>query len=274
MRLLRWTLMIVVAFFGVLPALFIAAPGAHAACSLLGDGYSDDLFVIAYECDSFEECTEWLHEVNANLDIDGEAEISCSVADAPLKEDSPLGEPPTLIPRPPAQVEELKPACYGDSCKGLNPSGTRCEADAYTIYSEEVVINSDWSSIEGAGPWGIAEMRYSPTCRANWVRYTPYTNIDDVIRFIIDAGAQKANDGDGFGTYYGVPYIWRLGVKDTLQGPIDSSDPFSLQVTNWTAMVSAEGATCWSVEIHWRENHHAGGGERDHLGTFDADCVT
>ncbi len=38
-------------------------------------------------------------------------------------------------------------------------------------------------------------------------------------------------------------------------------------------MVSAEGDTCWSVEIRWQEDHHAGAGERDHIGTFDADCV-
>ena len=108
----------------------------------------------------------------------------------------------------------------------------------------------------------------------------PYIDIDDVIRFVINVGIKSSNDdngpggGKGLGTYNGVPYIWRLGVENSLHGPTGSSDPVSWQETKWTSMVSADGDTCWSVEIHWHEDHHAGAGERDHIGTFDADCVS
>jgi hypothetical protein len=50
--------------------------------------------------------------------------------------------------------------CYGASCNGKNPMGL-CESDAFTAAAMGV-----------AG--GMLELRYSPSCKANWGRYTQY----------------------------------------------------------------------------------------------------
>lgn len=50
--------------------------------------------------------------------------------------------------------------CDGASCNGQDPSG-RCD-DGITVAAMAVTD-------------GMLELRYSPSCKANWGRYTPYT---------------------------------------------------------------------------------------------------
>ncbi|MFH9983394.1 DUF2690 domain-containing protein [Streptomyces sp. NPDC017179] len=47
--------------------------------------------------------------------------------------------------------------CSGSRCKGLEPTAQGCASDAYTVTS---VSTSQ----------GLVELRYSPSCRANWAR--------------------------------------------------------------------------------------------------------
>src|SRR5215217_3527570 len=53
--------------------------------------------------------------------------------------------------------------CYGASCTGLDPTG-RCDGDAYTVFS--IAIN------DAAMYLGQLDLRYSPSCAANWGRFT------------------------------------------------------------------------------------------------------
>lgn len=55
-------------------------------------------------------------------------------------------------------------ACYGAGCKGLNPEG-RCAHDAKTVGAMDV---GD----------GMLELRWSPSCVANWGRFTAYTRTE------------------------------------------------------------------------------------------------
>lgn len=50
--------------------------------------------------------------------------------------------------------------CYGASCNGLDPT-ERCDGDAKTVRAMHVTD-------------GMLELRWSPSCVANWGRYTPY----------------------------------------------------------------------------------------------------
>ncbi|MFD8143923.1 DUF2690 domain-containing protein [Streptomyces sp. NPDC059708] len=48
-------------------------------------------------------------------------------------------------------------SCYADGCQGRDPSSTTCQNDARTV------ATSDYPGVE---------LRYSPTCRAAWARYS------------------------------------------------------------------------------------------------------
>ncbi|MEU1224894.1 DUF2690 domain-containing protein [Streptomyces sp. NPDC005828] len=48
-------------------------------------------------------------------------------------------------------------SCYASSCAGLDPSTTICQNDARTV------ADTDYPGVE---------LRYSPTCRAAWARYS------------------------------------------------------------------------------------------------------
>ena len=62
-----------------------------------------------------------------------------------------------FVPAMPASAA----GCYAASCEGKDPSALGCAADAYTV---AVVYDDRLGYIEGL------ELRYSPTCRANWAR--------------------------------------------------------------------------------------------------------
>lgn len=60
----------------------------------------------------------------------------------------------------PRAADAATGGCYGAGCNGLNPMG-RCNSDAITVRSIPVQD-------------GILDLRYSPSCKANWGRYNPY----------------------------------------------------------------------------------------------------
>lgn len=47
--------------------------------------------------------------------------------------------------------------CHALSCNGVDPAAAGCAGDAYTVAS----VNT---------PQGLVELRYSPSCVANWAR--------------------------------------------------------------------------------------------------------
>lgn len=154
------------------------------------------------------------------------------------------------------------PSCYGNSCDGRNPASTNCLDDAKTIYQ--------WEAKTDVGEaLGNLELRYSPKCHSNWARFSRYNGIGSQVGDAL-AGARA----------YGRPWIWRQGVANSLRGVVGSAgqetplETFTEPVTNWTTMVTADGTTCSSVQFMQRENHHAGGGSVDELGSFDAPCVS
>jgi len=140
------------------------------------------------------------------------------------------------------------PSCNGSSCDGRNPGSTNCTQDATTIQSTYAVV--------AGGKKGVLELRYSPKCYSNWVRFTPTGGLVGLF-----------GDLTG-GIVNSTPYIWRLGVANSLRGFGGRSG-----TTTWTWMVTAAGTTCSSVELSATENSTYGGGGTYPLGTYNAPCV-
>lgn len=154
------------------------------------------------------------------------------------------------------------PSCRGSSCDGRNPADTNCLDDAKTIYR--------WDATTQAGEnLGNLELRYSPKCHSNWARFTRWNGI-----------SSQLGDTTAGARAYGRAWIWRHGVDGSLRGVIGSAgqetplEALWETTTNWTSMVTADGKTCTSVQFMQVENHHAGGGSRDELGSFNAPCVS
>jgi hypothetical protein len=143
-------------------------------------------------------------------------------------------------------------SCYGISCEGINPADTICINDARTIMSRH-------ASNEVGQEVGLLELRYSPECKSNWVRFTPWYGIRSVLgNLAVEPGnPQEAN---------GSPWIWRHGVDGTLQGRVGHSSLSGAAVTSWTAMVTADGVTCSSVSLYQ--------GAGDSIGTYNAPCIS
>lgn len=145
-----------------------------------------------------------------------------------------------------AAAEVGGPDCYAASCKGLDPSTTNCTHDAYTGASQE---------LEG----GILELRYSPSCRSNWARFTQYgeeTLVHRIREAVMDMGrtATKA-------------WVWVPGqapidsINNTLEGRFDSFGPGD---TTWTAMVDGTTTVCTSISVVYSEKS-AGGSTYDRI---------
>ncbi|MFE6056064.1 DUF2690 domain-containing protein [Kitasatospora sp. NPDC056446] len=56
-----------------------------------------------------------------------------------------------------AATHQVTGGCYGSSCDDKDPVDTGCSADAFTVDSASSAL-------------GTVELRYSPSCRANWAR--------------------------------------------------------------------------------------------------------
>lgn len=159
-----------------------------------------------------------------------------------------------LVVLPSSPATAALQSCYGSSCEGLNPSNTVCASDARTILSRNAVVPS--------GNYGHLELRYSPKCHSNWVRFTAWHGV-------------RAWLGDfSGGIVGGSPWIWRAGVPNSLRGVIGKSGSFGFGQSNWTAMVTANGTTCSSVGIYSTEKSSSGSGSRYSLGTYNAPCIS
>jgi hypothetical protein len=121
--------------------------------------------------------------------------------------------------------------CYGASCTGLDPTG-RCDGDAYTVLS--IAIDS--------GPlyMGQLDLRYSPSCAANWGRFTTASGARDITLWL-------ANQPFPYG---GRVTAWNPGGPS--QQPVQSnyfcgSAP-SGSCSFWSGMVDGRGKACTGVE--------------------------
>lgn len=168
-----------------------------------------------------------------------------------------------VVPR--AQADMPKITCYGASCRDLDPSETVCADDAFTLYSMEATTPA------GSSSWGILEMRYSRTCHATWVRFTPWSGLRSWLQNLA-GGAEVA----------GSPWVWREGVADAPRGYAGQSSILNPEVSYWTSMVDATGRTCMSVDVYETEFSQSGGpwdweprpsqGGRNDLGNYTAGC--
>jgi hypothetical protein len=105
--------------------------------------------------------------------------------------------------------------CYGGSCNGKDPSDY-C-TDGRTVAAMKA-------------PDGMLELRYSPSCRANWGRYTPYgRNVGYYTKYqqTIYARVTAWNPG---GQSYGTAH--RSWVNST-----------------WSRMADGRGTACTGVEV-------------------------
>ncbi len=121
--------------------------------------------------------------------------------------------------------------CSGASCAGLNPTG-RCDGDAYTVHS--IGIN------DAALYLGQLDLRYSPSCKANWGRFTTASGS----RYIALWSAHQPYPFGGRVT------AWNPGGPS--QQPVQANytclgAPFS-SCSFWSKMVDGRGTACTGVE--------------------------
>lgn len=147
----------------------------------------------------------------------------------------------SLLGTPTSAVAQTN-KCYGAGCNGLNPTG-RCDDDAMTVASMAV------PSL-GGGFAGQLDLRYSPSCKANWGRFTPY---------------QRNFLGAIVGTpisIYGRVTVWNLGKIS--QQPIHDYSVARTIGSNWTYMVDGTTTACTGVEImQWQKNPYNNGSPDD-----------
>lgn len=110
--------------------------------------------------------------------------------------------------------------CYGGSCNGLDPS-KNC-TDGRTVASMDVQRG------------GLLELRYSPSCKANWGRYTPYQG-----RAITAAAMGQ--------TIYARVTAWNPGGKSYGTAHRDLSIPGT--GSSWSQLVDGVVTACTGVEI-------------------------
>lgn len=159
----------------------------------------------------------------------------------------------------PVTVSATGPSCYGSSCDGRDPAKTSCVHDARTLMSR----HAHRTSPPRTADIGILELRYSPSCHSNWVRFTPWTGSTAWVRDLISHAS-----------YDGLPWIWRQGVPNSLRGKVGHSSYFGRVVTTWTEMVTADGVTCSSVSLYSTADSTSGQGARDRLGEYNAPCIS
>ncbi|MCD4850785.1 DUF2690 domain-containing protein [Paenarthrobacter nitroguajacolicus] len=159
-----------------------------------------------------------------------------------------------LVPIGQAEASPAKADCYAASCTGLDPSKTKCADDAYTGASKE---------LEG----GILELRYSPSCKSNWARYTQYgqESIGTWARELFGKMARTASKA----------WIWIPGqapvgsINNSVTGTYGSFGPGD---TTWTAMIDGTTKVCTSVAIVY-STPSAGGSTSDRIEeNYDGKC--
>lgn len=157
-----------------------------------------------------------------------------------------------------SSATEYRPICYGQSCDGFDPAKTRCVDDAITLMSRHATTPLTKEDL------GILELRYSSVCHSNWVRFTPWPDLQYWIGSLV-----------GIAQPDGTPWIWRLGVGGSLRGEINQSPvSFAGDSTHWTSMVIADGVTCSSVGLYETAQSNSGQGDRRSLGSYNAPCIS
>ncbi|HKX73354.1 MAG TPA: DUF2690 domain-containing protein [Candidatus Saccharimonadales bacterium] len=111
--------------------------------------------------------------------------------------------------------------CYGPSCTGQNPEG-KCSGDAKTVRAMHVTD-------------GMLELRWSPSCVANWGRYSPYE------RTTCSYAAMKPPMG-----ILARVTSWNPGGPSQDAANYGSSCPME---SSWSAMVDGRYVACTGVEI-------------------------
>lgn len=124
---------------------------------------------------------------------------------------TPTGEKTTLVAN--------YAGCYGGSCNGLDPS--KYCTDGQTVASMDVKGH------------GLLELRYSPSCKANWGRYTAYTG------WALGLAASSQ-------TIYAKVTAWNPGGTSYM-----TAHDFSVPQTgsSWSQMVDGVVKACTGVEV-------------------------
>lgn len=130
--------------------------------------------------------------------------------------------------------------CYGSGCTGKDPTGL-CDGDAYTVASMEV------NTVLGYA--GQLDLRYSPSCAANWGRFTPALRPSEFLRFALGMSVP----------YAGRLTVWNPGERS--QGFVERT-PAPWELTDWTKMVDGTKTACTGVEVIYSTGREPGyGGE-------------
>lgn len=105
----------------------------------------------------------------------------------------------------PVQTSGTPTSCYGDYCSGEDPLATNCAADAVTLSATDAYN-------------GRLELRWSPSCKTEWGRYTQYpsgsaTTGEEApmwMTAIQDTGYSqtKAADGADAGNVFAIGTYW------------------------------------------------------------------
>jgi hypothetical protein len=123
-------------------------------------------------------------------------------------------------------------ACYGASCNGANPEG-RCSHDAKTVGAMHVKD-------------GMLELRWSPSCVANWGRYTPY------VRNV--TGYALANPPIGI---WARVTVWNPGKAS--YGTAHNAD-LNIYASTWSHMTDGRPKACTGVEVFHLHTAESGSG--------------
>lgn len=119
----------------------------------------------------------------------------------------------------PATASAATGGCYGSGCNGRNPAGL-CD-DGITVASKAVTD-------------GLLELRYSPSCKANWGRYTPWWN---TAWGYYSSGVQ----------IHARVTAWNPGGPS--YGTAHHNDSISPYGSSWSQMVDGTKTACTGVEI-------------------------
>jgi len=154
----------------------------------------------------------------------GFALLGSALLSAPLAASADPGHAAGAVQAVPASAAPLA-TCSGAGCDNRDPEVTGCSADARNASGPNAVENS---------PWGIVELRFSPTCQTNWVRVRNYPGGTDGVRIVVrDVPRNKTvpfNASTTAGTHFGnmvfspgsncatgtVAFIAPLSVPDVL----------------------------------------------------------
>lgn len=66
--------------------------------------------------------------------------------------------------------------CYGDYCSNKDPQSTGCSSDARTVSYTDVYHSRSYV--------GFLELRWSPSCKTNWARFTPQSGLNYKVRAV------------------------------------------------------------------------------------------